>query len=115
MRSTTIKSLRRRRSIAMGLAVGACVLGVMLQLWLFYGSAPSWLDAALLPNLLVSGVLGTITTILVVILGVWVPAHDRIIRALRVKEEREYLPATEDSFVLGPVWHTTPPPRHHLH
>lgn len=115
MPPVTIKSLQRRRSIAMGFAVGVFVVGFVLQMWLFYGSAPSWLDAHLLQNALAFGVLGSIATILVVILGVWAPAHDRIIRALRTKKRREYPRTTDDSFAPGPVWHTTPPPRHHLH
>lgn len=115
MPPVTIKSLQRRRTLAMGFAAGACVLGVVLQLWLFYGSAFSLLDAHLLQNALAFGVLGAITTVLVVIRGVWAPTHDRIVQALRTKIRVKHPPTADDSFASGPVWHTTPPPRHHLH
>ncbi len=115
MPPATIKSLQRRRTVAMGFAASAWVLGALLQLWLFYGSAFSLIDAHLLQNALAFGVLGAITTVLVVILGIWAPAHDRIIQALRTKIRFKHLPTADDSFASGPVRHTTPPPRHHLH
>ncbi len=115
MPPATIESLQRRRTVAMGFAAGACALGVVLQLWLFYGGASSLIDSHLLQNALAFGVLGSITTVLVVILGVWAPTHDRIVQALRTKIRLKHLPTADDSFASGPVWHTTPPPRHHLH
>ena len=115
MPPATIESLQRRRTVAMGFAAGACALGAVLQLWLFYGGASSLIDLHLLQNALAFGVLGSITTVLVVILGVWAPTHDRIVQALRTKIRVKHPPAADDSFASGPVRHTTPPPRHHLH